>query len=247
MSELSAKIPKPIEDIAKTEGKVIEEKLRDEKLRALLGTDYEFAKQQGLIDMFKYDPNSGQDGLMHLLTGNLTTSPDGGEIAEGFHHLASAQILQAAEIGAHDTYTEPVDTTNASSEHKKYYRRFPYEPYRTPVVISGKPKMGMTRDKTGVKRADNSMFPDEYDPLTILRTIQMARDNRDTEQDNLVERPDGWLIVNTSKVPMLDGEHELKIRLVMDDQEKIITAIPNQNPGQMKLDEEAIRTHLGLA
>lgn len=221
--------------------------LRDQKLQELLGTDYEFAQDEGLIDIFRYDPETGEDGLMHLLAGNVEASPEGKLIAMGYHHGPSPAILQAAGLGGGDTRVLDIDTTPMGWKERRNYQRDPYEAYRAPVEIAGLPKLTVSRNGSELKPVDNSMYPDEYDPLTVLRIVKFAHDNRDVSQDTIVERPGGFRIVNNATAPMLDGEHQMKIRLVMDESGKIITAIPNQRTNIMKLTRTDVKQHLGLS
>ena len=222
---------------------------RDEALRRLLGTDYEHAKKIGLIDMFHYDETTGEDGLMHTLSGDLMTGSDGAQIPGGFHHEPSARILHEAnhrEDGVlQSTRVVREHAADLSPKTRADFQEFPYEPYKAHVVIDNMAKLTSfnTDDgSTAFIEAKNSMYPKEYDPMAVLQGIRIARDHidpasiRETGQDSI--RADGY-------VPMLDGRTEMRIRLVMDKQSgKILSAYPNSRAGSMKLSESEVAHHL---
>lgn len=66
----------------------------EETLVSLLGrVDYEYAKDSGLVDMFYFNPETGRDGLLHVLSGDMQKGPNGAVVVEGFHHEPSAEVM----------------------------------------------------------------------------------------------------------------------------------------------------------
>ena len=213
---------------------------RDIALQNMLGTDYEYARDQGLIDMFYYNPETGEDALLHTLSGDIIQSENGSKEVAGFHHGPSS---------AHpDTYvdTKPLEGKNAKA--LRNYRRFPYEPYNAFVVINGYPKRVLRENdegKTEFVNAHSTMFPDEYDALTIMQAIRTARDTRDKTIDKPGRKE---RIVTHGEAPLIDGQNTLPLRLILDkDSEQVITAFPIAlRTGVMKLSQTAIKQYLGL-
>ncbi len=234
----------PKEELASAENTT-----RDAKIRALLGTDYEFAKDSGLVDVFYYDAETQQDGLLHTLSGNSRIDQEGRVVVEGFHHEPSADIGSFPVKG---TRVDREHLEGANSSKRRTFAEQPYEPYYAKVEIEGRKKRGTITDKeTGEKRVtqiNNGMYPKEYDPLAVMQAVRLAKDERDKSKDQISETDQGReVIVSETLAPMLDGEHKFKIRLVLDrDTEKVITAMPYPRPGIMKLSSEAIKQHLGL-
>lgn len=208
---------------------------RDSILQNLLGTDYEFARDSGLIDAFYVNPETGADGLLHMLSGSVTTGPNGAQIPGGFHHEPSAINK--------DTFVDHNYLQALNSNSRRNYRQFPYEQYEAPsVVINGLQKLTLRTTEDGEKQlvpSHSNMFPKEYDALTIIRTTVRARDTRDTSKDKLdtgINR-----IVSEGSAVMLDGKTRMKMRLILEaDSQKIITAFPlrNKRGSAMNLSED---------
>lgn len=219
-------------------------------MRELLSVDYDQAVQEGLIDMFQMDKDTGKDGLLHTLTGNIVTSMQGGIVAEGFHHEPSAEILwphTATEEGAEPiTYVDRTHLEGASSSERAKYREFPFEPYQGQVVIGGLKKYSVHKNaETGESKlapAKNTMFPRGYDEFMVLRSVKEAYDNRDRENEFASKDVDGNdVIVSQGESIMMDGRSKMPIRLVLDTKtNKIRTAHPvtKRKPGIMKLTSE---------
>jgi len=224
---------------------------RDAVIRELLPYDYDFAKEKGLIDMFYYDPNTGEDGLMHTLGGNLRTAPTGAFVAEGFHHEPSAEAVWptvTTKNGAQlVTRVDRSHLETANSQERAKYREFPLEPYQGQVVINGLRKMAAHRDEvtgeTKLVPAKNTMFPSEYDALVVMQSVKSAYETRDRTKEIRSKNVDGKdVIVAQGNATLLDGKSQMPIRLILDaETEKVMSAIPvtKRKPGIMKLTKEA--------
>ncbi len=232
---------------------------REGTLRNLLGTDYDYANQIGLIDMFQYDPATGEDGLMHTLTGLVVTGEDEARVAMGFHHEPSARLLW--ETGwQYPDQTVPLAPTRVDRSHledanartRAEFKELPFEPYKARVTIDNVRKLGTgLPDADGVRPVVESktlMYPKEYDPMAVLQTIRIAYGGRDASTEQPLQDHYGRpVIVSEGTAPMLDGVTPMRIRFVLDPQtNKIITAIPLTKPGALKLSPDAIKQHLGL-
>ncbi|HMS23292.1 MAG TPA: hypothetical protein PKB09_00610 [Candidatus Saccharibacteria bacterium] len=226
---------------------------RDENLRRLLGMDYNYALDSGLLDIFARDSDTGDDGALHILTGISKETPNGGEVVEGFHHAPSAELVtNKGEM--QKTYVSGPVMGSIAAKRRNEYVRYPFGPHNKHVVIEGRPKLSADDDGSqGLKFARNSMYPDEYDPLAVLETVKYAYDSRDPEEDIRSERQGEVRFVNESTAPLIDGLNDdgtpktpLRIRLVMDEDHKIISAIPVSRPNILKLTKEEIDEHLGL-
>lgn len=216
---------------------------RDAQLRQLLGNDYDFARDSGLIDVFYFDPETGQDGLLHTLSGNIRVGSEEERVPEGFHHEPSGVALGKGEV-------DRTHLAGKSPSDKRRFAEFPYEPYSARVRVDGKDKVSLTTDsKTGkpvVRKATNGMYPKEYDALAVMQTVKRARDERDKAADVRKVNPNGREVMyNEGAVTMLDDKTPMRIRLVMEpDTDKVITAYPVFKPGAMKLSREAVRHYL---
>lgn len=251
MTEFSA--PNPGPNYSHPEGSAYSGN-RDVALRALLGTDYEFAHDSGLINLFYYNPDSGEDGLMHILGGEYYLSSDGTRTMRGFHHEPSADAawIYDAEGNRTEQPTTYVDRTHLIGRNSRYregFRERPYSPYHARVVIDGEMKKTVKHDQeTGEERlvdTNNGMFPKEYDALAVMQAIRQAYETRDMKAGRMDER--NKVIVSEGLAPMLDGEHTMKIRLVLDaDSGKIVSAYPIVRSGGMKLTRTDIKEHLGV-
>jgi len=233
---------------------------RDLALQTLLGTDYEYARMIGLIDMFYYDPVTGEDGLMHTLVGNVTVGDQGASIPEGFHHEPSVEILMGTDSGQAGQETAQLLPTRVDREHligansraKAEFKELPFEPYKAKVIINNQKKLSIEKNpETGTEQVvetKNLMYPKEYDPMAVLQAIRIASENLESPDLELtLDQHGNHAEVCVGSVPMLDGETRMRIRLVRDPRtHKIRTAIPLTRPGAMKLSPSDINTHLGL-
>ncbi|HSX32580.1 MAG TPA: hypothetical protein VLF43_04920 [Candidatus Saccharimonadales bacterium] len=231
---------------------------REAVLRKLLPLDYDYAKQSGLIDMFTYDPERGEDGLLHTLAGNLRTGKDGGVIPGGYHHEASADAAWPAVKNEQtgeaqpSTYVDRSHMKGANSDRRRRYKEWPLEPYATQVVLNGLVKYEERQDpNTGAivaAPARNAMFPKEYDALAVMQTIRSAMENRDPVNDRKSVSDIGeQVLVNDSGALLMDGKTVMPVRLVMDgDGKRVKTAMPilPRKPGFMKLDPEQAQQHV---
>jgi len=224
---------------------------REGVLRELLPIDYDYAQETGLIDRFYYDPDTGEDGLLHTLAGNLRTGPGGAFVAEGFHHEPSAELVWPS-VMTEDGNAQSV--TRVSREHleganndtRQEFREFPLEPYRARVAVNGLMKYTIHRNqKTGeasLAPAKNSMFPKEYDALAVMQSIRIAQDTRDRSKDISSKNVEGRdVLVAEGSAPLMNDEKQMQIRMIMDAETgKIMSAMPNvkRKPGIMKLTDK---------
>jgi len=238
---------------------------RDAALHTLLGPDYQYAHDTGLVDMFAYDPDTGEDGLLHTLAGSY--SP-GTTIPTGFHHGPSGEALwpsvpkkpveedgrekpaeTATEEGdraAEEPVTYESVTRKLPEEDQQHY---PMEPSHSRVVIGGFKKMMVDRQQTPpiVSEGKYGMFPDEYDALAVLQTIRIARGN--PVKPDFVPPEDGRpSYIFEGKAPLIDGKTDMTIRMVVDRETgKIKSAYPKTKKGGkpvMGLTEEQMWQHI---
>ena len=227
---------------------------RDIALRALLATDYEFANQTGLLNMFYYNPETGEDGLMHVLGGEYYVDEHGTRVPHGFHHEPSADAAwvydaEGERIEQPKTYVDRTHLLGRNSKYRETFLERPYSPYHARVVIDGLKKQTIkVNQETGESKlvdTNNGMFPKEYDVLAVLQAIRQARDGRDRSKDRLIA--DRGIIVTEGEAPLLDGEHAMKVRLILEaTSEKVASAIPIVRYGGMKLKRPDIKKHLGV-
>lgn len=214
---------------------------REALLADLLGVDYDYAHEAGLIDMFDYRPDIGRDPLLHILTGELKVNSHGDVLPEGYHHEPSARHPE--------TVVDRQHIKDGDHHHRKKYHEKPYEPYQARITIEGYRKHKAV-EKKGITESvpvSNVMFPKEYDALATLHAIRQARESRDKAKDK--PGRDG-AIVATGYATMLDGKTRMSIRMILDGQnEKVITAHPYapKEKGYMNLAEPAIKEHLGVS
>lgn len=224
---------------------------RDEALKALLDPspngepmdhhpNYEFAKDSGLLDIFYFDPETGEDGLRHILEGDVRHGENGAREVAGYHHEPSAQ--------GPDTFVDYEALSKKNSRGMRDYKRFPFSPYNAPVVIKGYAKSVLQRREDGSFEeitSKSSMFPEEYDALAVMQAARIALETRDTRND---EKADKNLIVSEGFAPMLDGEHHMKLKLWLDaDTGQLVTAFPIvKRSTSPSLTKEEINQHLGL-
>ena len=217
---------------------------RELLMRELLGVDYDYAVDSGLLNQFQVDPSRNVDGVQHILTGQVTRQ-NGTTIAEGFHHEPSARDPR--------TYVERSHLDKMRPGQALDYAEYPYEPYMTKTIIEGSPK-GVAKEQPDgtieITYSKSAMFPRQYDPLTVLRTVVQARDKRTVDADKLVMRDDKQVLVNDTEVALLDGQTMMPLRLLMDPETKqIITAFPRKTNrrAQLDLSGDKLQQHLGLA
>lgn len=232
---------------------------RDTAIKALLATDYDYAKDNGLIDMFYVNPDTGQDGLMHVFLGNVTETAEGAKIIEGFHHEPAPRLVSRQPITEIGSYVDRTHLIDANHDKRVIYKEHPYLPYTGKVFVRGARKLKAfdtlakaSIDNTPIKLDDidvkNGMFPKEYDPLTVMKLIKQAVSERDKTEDKVSPRnPD--VITNTSHTPLIVGNVKYPIRLVLDKAtEKVITAFPDHlKPSalqRLKLSDAVIRASL---
>ncbi len=211
--------------------------------------NYEHAVEDGLLDAFYYDPETGDDAIVHILQGDIRQRNGAQEIA-GFHHEASSR--------SDDTHAETDLGAVRSNKRAEFIRR-PFEPYSVnQVAIRGFAKVVLSRDKvTGKVTQENSkssMFPEEYDALSVLKTIHSAREEAlgwaaDNPDEEVFKDGRDNTLVGIGYATMLDGKTMLPIRLILDKKtQKIKTAIPmTKRGGRMNLTSGQINRHLGLS
>lgn len=198
---------------------------REVVLQTLLGVDYAEAKDRGLFELFYHNPESGHDGLVHILGGELKYSKNGIPLPGGFHHEPSVPYLWPGpdDNGHFPTYTvEPPDYP---------IERWPMAPYRAEVVIGGTYKRTPRRIRgqgAVLVPAENTFFPQEYSPYAVLRAIEVAYRNRHLQSEELcvfASRPP--MVESFGEVPLVDGQTMMGIKFVLDfETDTIISAIP---------------------
>lgn len=231
------------------EAPIISPEERGDVLRHVLddlGTpgSYEYAtsKESGhLLDAFEYNPETGKDAVLHILSGNVVRFPDtGATVTEGFHHEASALVP--------DTYVDHERV--ARHKNRRPFRQNPFEPYQTEVKIHGMEKGEFVRDDEGEIEfvgSRSTMFPKEYDALAVLVTVKRARDEYLRMHGKLEgDEP----VVADTRVKLLDGESTMGVRLILDPKTgKIIAALPqttpNGQPAMKNVSIKAINEYLG--
>lgn len=211
---------------------------RERSLRDLMGTDYEYAVNSGLLDIFEYDAESHEDAVMHILTGEIEHINDT-LVPGGFHLESASQSPQ--------TYVEREHLSQKKAREARKFKEVPFNPYMARVVIGGLHKVNVKYDSETGKRMtiplNNGMFPKEYDSLAVLQTIKLAYENIDTEK----VKDSGDILSVDSEVPMLDGETMMTIRMLLNRESgKIISAFPKVGESRMKLNREEIKNYLGL-
>lgn len=223
---------------------------RDTALHELLGTDYDFADESGLLNLFYFNPGTGEDGLMHVLGGEYLVGEDGTKRSpRGFHHEPSAEAAWAHDASGKrmekvTTYVDRSHLERKNPQKRKEFVELPYEPYHARVVIDGLRKITTNRGKN--VETNNSMFPKQYDALAVMQTIRIALSTRDTSKDKIDEKN---AVVQTEGVaPMLDGKSTMRIRLILDMHSgKVMSAYPVASKQEtMNLSRELTKEHLGL-
>lgn len=224
---------------------------REAVLRQLLPYDYEYAKESGLIDLFHYDPDKGEDGLLHTLAGDLRTSMNGSMVSEGYHHEESGEQVWPSVL----TSEGPRPSTRVDRSHledltpkrRAKYEEFPLAPYAAQVVIGGIRKFAIHVDqKTGEKKlspASNSMFPKEYDALATMQSVRIAYDKPETQEQILAHEGNSEDFFVKTAVPLMDGKSSMQVGLAIDGQsKKVISAFPilGKKSDRMKLTPEEV-------
>jgi hypothetical protein len=224
---------------------------REALLQQMLGTDYDYAKQSGLIDVFDYDPATNQDGLLHILTGDMEETAGGVPIPSGFHHEPSAQAGGSVVSG--EVPSAQVDRSHledANSEHRKKYRERPAEPYLAQVAIGGQPKMEFVKNAEGTMqavRAKSAMYPQEYDALAVMQSVRQARDTSEGLNGRVSVNARGeTVIITNGTAKMIDGVTDMPIRLVLNPKNmRVKSAYPivKGKTGLMNLTEDQMMAH----
>lgn len=229
---------------------------REARLQQLLGVDYDYAHEAGLVGLFDYDPKTGEDGLMHTLAGEIDTGHGDVAIPGGFHHEASGKVW--GMVSGPDGSERPANRVErghleeANSAHRKKYRERPAEPYLAQVALQDRPKMAFTQGVDGtmyVEPAKNAMYPKEYDALAVMQAVRMAYES----SDPAAARPgvDGRgrpVLINDGRATLIDGVSTMPIRLVINPENKRLrTAYPliRGKTGIMNLTEEQMMAHVG--
>lgn len=202
--------------------------------------NYEYAKDAGLIDMFYFDPVTGEDGLRHVLEGDMYISDNGARKVTGFHHEPSSNHP--------DTYIDYDHLAEKQGKELRDYRRSLFGPYNAPVVVKGYPKNVVSKNEDGSIRTVSSksaMFPNEYDQLAIMQAAKIALENRDPQNDEI---SDTGTIIADGFAPMLDGERQMKLRFFLDaDTHKIRSVFPVVRRSDTRpMTDEQIQHQLGL-
>jgi hypothetical protein len=204
--------------------------------------NYEYARDSGLIDMFYYDPATGQDGLVHVLSGNIVRD-DEATTAEGYHHEPSGAFAPLTQPASYVDRSH-IETLNAKGRAE--FTRRPFEPYKAKALVAGIMKTSVqVNDKTGAKElvvAKSGMFPQEYDALGVMQAVRIALSNRTVTQGS--KSP--GIIVAEGTAPMIDGETPMNIRLVLDEKtDKVLSAWPLiKKAGAMKLEPSDVQRYV---
>ncbi len=213
---------------------------REASLRTLLGVEYDYAKDSGLIDMFAYNEQTGEDALIHTLAGDYRP---GTTIPRGFHHGPSGEAVWPSVMNA-DGVAEPVTRILYSGKEHHYM-----EPSYSLVAVGGLEKMLTQRHpKTGeltTAVGRFGMFPDEYDALAVMQAIRIAKENPVPDQ-KIQQADDKPFFTMDGLAPLIDGKSHMKIRMVIDRATgKIVTAFPKtRGKPIMGLTEDQMWEHI---
>jgi hypothetical protein len=211
---------------------------RTKVLRELLGVDYGYALDDGLIDMYHYNPVTGHDGLIHTLAGDYRP---GTTLPSGFHHAPSGEVTWPHVVNKRGR-SHPVTRTLDAP------RIYPMEPYKSTVAIGGLRKKIMTRDpatgELSITENTQDMFPNEYDALAVLQSIRIAK-QRARRLSNKNAR-DPSTIKLEGKAPLIDGKSTMTIRMVIEPSSGgIVTAYPRTKGRPiMKLTNKQMWAHI---
>ncbi len=201
-------------------------------LQVILGKNYQRAVDAGLVDLFHFDPKTGEDGLRHTLTGSIKKTRGGTRVPSGFHHEESARRW-TEYVQGEGGQSEPSYVRNPESRQVPLGR-----PYKDEVVVFGVTKYGFRKcPDTGERKilpAQNTMFPYHNSALGVLQLVGIAHANRDQAAEELqimpaeprFNRAEGARIAAVGEAPLFDGT-TVKIRMVRDfNSDRIITAMP---------------------
>jgi hypothetical protein len=196
-------------------------------LRELMPLDYDDAVQNGIVDAFYFNPETGQDGLVHVLAGDNKTNRAGVVIKNaGFHHAPSGEEAWPWVLDANG---EAIPSTRTTHE----YKRREFEPYEANIVIGGLIKETQRfNHRTGQNErtsSPNSMFPKEYDAFMVAKGVAEAARSRNKANDRVLPNlSHGRQVVEaTTKMRLIDGSRRMKVSLLLDRETgKIITAYP---------------------
>lgn len=230
--------------------------VREERLKKLFGLEYGYVESSGLADLFYYNPETGEDGLVHTLAGDADPSEGGVAIPGGFHHEESGKIwgtITDPETGEErdTTRVEREHLEAGNSEYRKRFRERRAEPFLAHVAIADQPKMALTKDKKGDTHfgpAKVAMYPKEYDSLAVMQTVRTAYENFDPAEarEGINDRGNPVLIVQ-GKAILIDGVTTMPIRMVLDKEtKKIMTAHPiiSGKAALMNLTEDQMVQHM---
>jgi hypothetical protein len=219
---------------------------RDGHLQELLGVDYDYAQESGLVDMFDYRPEEGIDGLMHTLAGDVETG--------GFHHEPSGEVLGTVTLpGGQEVPAREVDRTHlegANSAHSRWYAERPAEPYLAKIALDGRPKMQITKAPDGTEHlmhTRNAMYPKEYDALGVMQAVKQAVNSVDESKSR--ESVDSYgepVIVAQGEATLIDGTSKMPVRLILNGETKRVKAafpMVSGKKGIMNLDQEQMLAH----
>ena len=211
--------------------------LLDDPYGMLRVGNYEYASKSGLLDEFYYDPETGSDGVIHILSGEAASDENGTVIPIGFHHEPSAKF---GPLDPTQTFVDNSRISNTAKARKSFSQQ-PFEPYKAHVRIGGFKKMGRVIDpETGsatLSEIANGMFPKEYDGLAVLKAVSIARNNLSVSTQAIITQQGDKIVEGYA--PMIDGKSLMRIRMLIDKSTGTIkTAYPIvKSGGIMKLSE----------
>jgi hypothetical protein len=234
---------------------------RDSVIRQLLPYDYDQAVDEGLIDMFYYNPANGDDGFLHTLVGDAWYAEERPTdvLVAGFHHKPSAELVSPKQNATNDdgektevamTRVDLSRLEGASRATRRNYLHLPFEPYTVPsVIINGlRRKTLQTDPETGKQQLvnlKNTMFPDEYDTYGVLKLIKEGYDNLDLDSEHLSQRHGIESVVVEGRATLIDGKTKMRMRYVLEKRSrKIQSAMPITGKGYMRLSPEEAEAHL---
>jgi EndoU nuclease-like protein len=224
---------------------------REARLRTLLGMEYDYARESGLVDYFDYNPTTGEDGLVHTLAGDTDVLG----IPGGFHHEESGKQLGGVvtDEAGNERYATRVDREHletAKSSTRRWYRHRPGEPYIARIAINDRTKLSVHKTPEGkstLEPAKNAMFPKEYDALAVLQAVRQAYHTSDIPNArHAIDDRGRPALVTEGQAVLIDGKTTMPIRLVLNpDTYRVRTAIPiiSGKHGLMDLTDEQMMAH----
>lgn len=215
-------------------------------LPANASPNYEYARDSGLIDLFYYDPVSGDDGLLHTLQGEVVTFDNGAVTAAGYHHESSSRKL--------GTFVDRESVEELPSNKRRNFRDDPYGPYNAVVYVEGYRKALVQRHpKTGqVLRvhSGSTMFPREYDALAVMQAARLGLEGANLEHGK--EKAERFIVVD-GEAPSLHPDKPIPLRYFLHKpayqmgEVVICSVFPHYRKSQrLNLSRAAINTYLGL-